>query len=382
MTSGAAPYSCAVLTGAEAVDRLADVDDLLAETEAPVTARTPWLRCWAQTRSEEPWLVLVRSAGEVVAAAPLAARRRGPLLELRAWGHEDSDQVRLPARTPEAARQLAQALLVDLQGLRRPWTLRVEQLPTGDIAAAALAATLPRARLSAGDVSPRTRFGAERTLAAHLSRNGRRSALQAGNRLAAAGTPPDVTYWREPADITRLLDDLEGLRRRRDHALGRPSALDTPARRAFFRTVLTEAAGRGEVEIATLHVQERLAAYDVCLLDQGWLRLWDGRIEPDLAAFGVGKLLDARVLERALADPAVVGIDWMRGDEPYKSRSANERVGHDNLVASSSAAAWAASFGVAAARSAARDQVARHPAALTRWRTLKSQILRRTAGRG
>ncbi len=376
-----APLRTAVLTGADAVDALDRIEPLLADVSAPITARPPWLRAWARSRDDEPLLVLVTQDEHVVAAAPLAATRRGPVREVRAWGHDDSDQVCLPARSDAAAGALATGLREHLRA-GRAWTLRVEQLPRGDRSGAALAGALPRARLLPGDVSPRTVFGPERTLAQHLSRNGRRSALQAGNRLAAAGHEPQISYLRDAAAVRAALDDVEALRRRRDHALGRPSALDTPARRAFFRDVVTQAAAAGELELAALHVDGRLAAYDVCLLDEGWVRLWDGRIEPELASFGVGKLLDARVIERALADPTALGIDWMRGDEPYKSRSANDRVEHEHLVAASSAAAWAVSFGPAALRAAARTRVAAHPALLERWRAAKTRALGLAARRG
>lgn len=364
-----------VLEGPAALTALPGLAGLLDAAGAPITARAPWLTCWAQASSDLPLLVLVREGGEPRAAAPLAVRRRGPVSQLRAWGHQDSDQVCLPAHSPAAAELLADGLLGYLRRTRRPWTLRVEQVPLGDRVAAALAAALPRAELLAGDVSPRTRFGPDRTLAAHLSRNGRRSALQAGNRLAAAGLEPQIAYWRTPEDVQRLLPELAALRRRRDHALGRPSALDTPARSAFFRSVLLDAASSGEVELATLHVAGTLTAYDVCLRDRGWLRLWDGRIDPDYLHYGVGKLLDARVLERALADPDLTGVDWMRGDEPYKSRSANERVEHQHLQASSSPLAWAVSFGTTAARAATRARVSEHPAALARWRAAKTRVL-------
>ncbi|MEO6205203.1 MAG: GNAT family N-acetyltransferase, partial [Mycobacteriales bacterium] len=279
-----------VLTGDDAIRGLTEIEALLEETGAPITARVPWLRAWAGATQDLPVLVIAHSGAGPTAAAPLAVRRRGPVMEVLAWGHQDSDQVSLPARTPADAGELARALHAYLRGLRRPWTLRVEQLPVADGAGRALARTLPRAALSEGDVSPRTVFGQERTLAQHLSRNGRRSALQASNRLSAASLDPQIGYWRSPDDVGRHLVDLEGLRRRRDHALGRPSAMDDPARRAFYRTVVLGAAAAGELELATLHVDGRLAAYDVCFIDRGWLRLWDGRIEPDLAHYGVGKL--------------------------------------------------------------------------------------------
>ncbi len=373
--SSSAVHQNAVLTGDDAIHGLAAVEGLLAEVEAPITARVPWLRAWAGATQAQPVLVVVRDGPAVTAAAPLALRRRGPVVEVLAWGHQDSDQVCLPVRAAADADALADAVLAHLQGLGRPWTLRVEQLPVDALAGLALARTLPRAALGEGDVSPRTVFGPERTLAQHLSRNGRRSALQAGNRMAAAGFEPQVAYWRHPDDVRRHLSDLEDLRRRRDHALGRPSAMDTPSRREFYRTVVLGAAAAGELELATLHLDGRLAAYDVCFVDRGWLRLWDGRIEPDLAHFGVGKLLDARVLERALVDATLLGVDWMRGDEPYKSRSANDRVAHQHLVASSSAAAWAVSFGGPALRAAARERVAEHPAVLERWRAVKTHAL-------
>src|SRR4051812_21032580 len=88
-----------------------DLDSLLEATGAPFTARRPWLQSFADTHPGwEPWLVLVEDGQAVVAAAPLAQRRRAGVLEVTMLGHGPTDDARLPACSPGAASSLARAI--------------------------------------------------------------------------------------------------------------------------------------------------------------------------------------------------------------------------------------------------------------------------------
>ena len=370
--------SARVLVGADAVAALPRLADLHAATDTPITARSTWLTAWARSRpAAVPRLVLVEDEGAVVAAAPLAVLAGRVLSRVVAWGHEDSDAVRLPAVDAAAADRLAAALAADLRSLRGPWVLRLEQLPADDPVVTALTGRHDGLDRVVGDGSPVTRFGPDRSLAAHLSRNGRRTVNSARNRVARAGVSLDVAVATGPDEVRRLLPAIVELRRARDHALGRPSAVDRPERYAFFTTALPDLAAAGELELSTAHVDGQLAAYVVGLRDGGWLRLWDGRFDPRWYDLGIGRILDAEVLTRALADPALCGLDWMRGEEEYKARAANDVVAACHLVGASSSAVAAATSALPRARGRARALLDAHPGLRRRYVALKRVALRR-----
>ncbi len=151
-------------TGADAVAALSTLEPLLAATDSPVTASATWWRSWAASRAAtwEPLLVTVGPEHDPRAAAPLAVRRGRGADRVVGWGHEESDRGALPALDRPAAEALAVAVAAHLRTGRRPWTLRVEQLPAADPVALALRQRLPAARVEVGDGCPQTPFQDDR----------------------------------------------------------------------------------------------------------------------------------------------------------------------------------------------------------------------------
>jgi CelD/BcsL family acetyltransferase involved in cellulose biosynthesis len=76
------------------------------------------------------------------------------------------------------------------------------------------------------------------------------------------------------------------------------------------------------LELATLGVDGSLAAYVLGLVDGPWYRLLDGRMDSAFARYAPGRVLEAAVLERALAGGAV-GVDWMTSVAPETLLAAN-----------------------------------------------------------
>src|SRR6185295_13818449 len=130
-------------------------------------------------------------------------------------------------------------------------------------------------------------------------------------------------HVRERAAVAALLPEVESVCIRRDVELRGESLFDRANTRAFFREVLLEHAAREELELTTLRLRGRLAAYVVCFLDRGAYRMWNCRLDPEWSHYGVGRVANNAALEHALADPAAHEFDWMRGDEPYKMSMSN-----------------------------------------------------------
>jgi CelD/BcsL family acetyltransferase involved in cellulose biosynthesis len=322
-------------------DHVPELEQLLAATGAPVTARLPWLLTWANHHPAwVPWTITVRrDAGrQLVAAALLATRRRGPVVNVVLLGHGRSDRAHLPAIDGEASQDLALGIARALRGLRRPWRLKLRQLPAGDPTALELARLVPRARLVSGFGSPIVRFSDDRRLPTYASRNYRSQTNHKWNQLTRDGAAPSVLMTRDPAEIERYLPVLRRISRRRDHEIAARSAFDDPGYDLFFDDLILRHARRGEVELAALTARGDVAAYSVAFLDGDAYRQWNKHLNPDWAAYRPGHVLDARLLARTLADPGVRELDWMAGTEAYKLRTATDTMDACSLLAWSSAA--------------------------------------------
>jgi CelD/BcsL family acetyltransferase involved in cellulose biosynthesis len=307
-----------------------------------VTARADWLDAWEQAHPAwSPWAVLVQRGERTVAGALLASRRRGPLVDVVALGHGQSDYARLPAADVEAASSLAGGIVAALDALPGPWRLRLEQLPRDEPALLELASRLPHSVLSDGDGAPVIDLladpaGDPPTLPGGRSRRSDRVSLRrARNKLHRDGVSASLETVRSPAEVRRLLPEVAALHRARDRALGRRSDLDDRAHRTFWWSALLNGADRGEVEVALLRIDGRPAAEIVALLDGPVYRAWEVRMAPDGATYSAGHLLRAELLERLRGEGGWTAFDWMRGEEGYKLTSAT------HVVPASSLRAWA-----------------------------------------
>jgi CelD/BcsL family acetyltransferase involved in cellulose biosynthesis len=314
-----------ILRGAEILAQLgARLDELHRATDAPITARRTWLQTWIGCHpGHEPFAILVEEGERLEGAALLARREARWVTEFVALGNRLSDQVRFPVRSDAAARALVAGMSAHFLANERAWLLTVRHLPSDDPVAMQLAAELPCAERIVGDASPTLRFGPERTLRAHVSKNHHQQVRRMLNRLQGEGLEPRIEHLREPAAIAAILPRVIDVCLERDLELRGESLLDGSGHRRFFGEVIRAHAARGEVELTTLHVGEELAAYVLCFLDGPAYRMWNCRLAPAWSRYGVGRIANNAALEHALADPRANEFDWMRGPESYKLSMSN-----------------------------------------------------------
>jgi hypothetical protein len=314
-----------ILTGPDVLERLGPrLDELHAATGAPVTARRPWISTWVRCHPEHaPLAVVVEGARRLEAAALLCRRKGRVVTDFLALGAGLSDQIRLPSRSDEATRELSAAVVDVLRAAPRPWRLTLRHLPADDSVAAAIAARLACAVRVRGDASPTLRFGADRSLRAHVTKNHHQQVRRMLNRMRGDELVPVFEHVREPAAVAALMPQVERVCLQRDGELWGRSLLDGAAARRFFREVILEHSARGELELTTLRLAGELAAYVVCFLDGGAYRMWNCRLAPAFARYGAGRVANDAALARALADPRATEFDWMRGAEAYKLSLSN-----------------------------------------------------------
>jgi Acetyltransferase (GNAT) domain len=326
-----------IVTGLPELDLHADqVDVLLQRTGAPVTAQWWWMRIWAATHPTwQPLAVLVGGGtGGLTAAALLARRHRGPVVEVVALGGAQSDYPWLPAVTPRDAEELAMGVRRALG--RRPWRLRIDDLPEGDSSLSALLRILPVARVIPGAGAPVVDLTTGPAVADSLRHQARKSVRQGRNRLRTDGCSVQTLSTSDPAQVTALLPRLEAVHRARDRAARGATDLDAPDNRAFWHAVLSEAARRGALEITVMSVNGVIAGYMIALLDGGVYRSWDNRLVEEFGRYGIGHLVRDEVFRRISSDDRWTQFDWMIGTEPYKLTTANRVVPTQRMQAWSS----------------------------------------------
>lgn len=327
------PTDGEVLRGPAALAALEVLDDLAeAGADLPLPARPTWLRLAADPLWE-PLLVMGRRSGSPVAAAALCSRTQRGVTTVRLLGQGACDSGRMPALDHEAADALVSAIQGLLSGAGR-WRLHLTQLPADDAVVVELARRVG-GELGAGTGCPLAELDHARPLLDQVSRNGKKSANRSRNLVSRDGHVL-TSRWVTGAEAVAALPDLQALRRERDHALGRASDLDTPAGSALH-TGLVEAF-REDTDIVVLELDGKLAAYTIGVRDGDLLRVWDGRVAVGHERWGLGWLADLALLERAHADPSLRGVDWMRGEQENKLRSATTVVPAVRLLAFSSPA--------------------------------------------
>ena len=350
----------------------AALDDLHAATRAPIAVRTPWTTAWERALGDRAaWVVGVGDTARLEAAVVLDRRRGRVVTDVVMLGDDSVDAATLPARAG-AAQALATTIAQALGQLHGPWRLRLAQVDPTDEVLEALIPMLPSARVEPGQACPSVRLD-DRPADAYASRNFRKEVAGALRRLDREGIAHAVEVTTAPD--AALLDELEAVRRDRDHDLDRVSDLDDPTYARWWRDVVTTLAGQGAVEVAVLRCDGQVAAYDLGILDGAVYRLWDGRIAPAWRRHAPGQILDLLLLQRVAAAGRWERLDLGRGETRYKGRLADEALPQVTLRAWSADALRAADDAWAAAGARLRAAKDADPRLEAAWLAAKRRFV-------
>jgi len=306
----------------------ADLDSALpdwAALHAADPAATPfqapgwgeaWLRHWEP--EAEPWLLRVRDGTGVVALAPLAVRRRGPVRLLETIGREPGDYWDVLAR-PDAREEAVAALAAEVLRRRREWDVaHVACLPPESPTPAALAGAglrvlglwpspcpgieLPGSFDEYLAMLPSQRRG---NLRRHLKR------LDGGELELRAVT--------DPAQLPDTIARWQELRERQWGETGRRIDEEHLSRRfgAFMLDVTRALVPAGLALVWEVRREGAVAGVYVNLVDERAFYWYLGGFDPALASLGVGKI----VIGASIRESVAAGrryYDFTRGSEPYK----------------------------------------------------------------
>jgi hypothetical protein len=156
----------------------------------------------------------------------------------------------------------------------------------------------------------------------------RRGIKKAANRLRAKfGDEMRVEVLREPADLDRLVHDLDQIASRTYHrALGAGFA-DTPERRERTRIGLE----KGRTRAYVLYHGELPIAYWLSSVYRGTMYLQTTGFDDAYGSHRVGVYLLMRLFEDACSDPTIDVIDFGPGDADYKRLYTNDSVRERSL---------------------------------------------------
>jgi len=290
-----------------------DIEALALRCGAPATARMVWVMASLEAASDHAsWAVVVRDAVDsVCAAAVLLDLRAGAIDLVTLAGTAVGQRGALLVQDIDHAELLGRAVGNVLLARGRHPYVDLGMLPANDPTVEAFALGLPGARVQPDAPIPVidcTRHVDVRDL---LSHNMRRQMRKATNRIAADGRKMSVALTCDPHEILEQLPNLADHHRGRDHAHGRASHLDDIPGRLMWESRLRGLAEAGVLEMATLSLDEQLAAYTFAVLDPPAYRLLEGRFVSEWSRYSPGRILEAAVVQRVMDDPELDLLDWM-----------------------------------------------------------------------
>jgi hypothetical protein len=286
---------------------------------APLTARPTWsLAAGAASDYLRPWALVARDAtGTPVGGVVLLDHIQDPRAVLTTLaGTDGGHRGAILTLDVKVAHTLGQAVRRALDEQSCPSTVVLGPLPAGSPVVDAFSAGLTGSRQDAAAAVPVIRREAGTDPDAYLAHGMRRTLRKSGNRLSADGREAHIQFTCEAAEILALVPQLERVHRQRDHRHGRISDLDDAVRHETWRHRVRELCGIGVLELATLEIDGELAAYTLGVIDGTVYRLLEGRFVTDWARYSPGRLLEAAVVERFLADEELTMFDWMTSVAP------------------------------------------------------------------
>ncbi len=149
---------------------------------------------------------------------------------------------------------------------------------------------------------------------ASLGKKDRHELRRKIRRLYDSGGSVDFDVLSSQADVVAAMDDFLAL-----HTQSRQDKTDfmTPEMESFFRRMASALAAEGLIRLFMLRVNEKPAATVLCFDAGSHLYMYNSGYDPEFSGLSVGLVSKALVLKWAIEN-GMRGLDFLRGDEPYK----------------------------------------------------------------
>ena len=152
---------------------------------------------------------------------------------------------------------------------------------------------------------------------AMLSRNHRRQMRHAERTMFDSGRA--VLHTVQCRDeLPQAISLLVDLHQRRRQMLGQPGCFASKRFAAFHQEVMPMLLANGQLRLHWLQLDGRPAAAQYTLSGDGILYVYQAGVDPEMLCHQPGRLINQQMVRRAI-EQGYRGIDFLRGDEPYKS---------------------------------------------------------------
>ncbi len=157
---------------------------------------------------------------------------------------------------------------------------------------------------------------------ANMSKTQRKQSRNLLNRLDKSDSMA-VTEHGSPSEIPGALRELIDLHQARWSSAGKTGCFADEKFAKFLLASCQALALRGSCTVRTLRVDGKAAASHILLHDQNRYYMYQAGRDPNLDALRVGRILNLQTI-RMLSDRRAEFMDFLRGDEVYKSRLAGK----------------------------------------------------------
>jgi CelD/BcsL family acetyltransferase involved in cellulose biosynthesis len=149
---------------------------------------------------------------------------------------------------------------------------------------------------------------------ASLGKKDRHELRRKIRRLYESGAKVEFDVLSEQADVVAAMDDFLDL-----HTRSRQDKTDfmTPEMESFFRRMASAMSAEGLIRLFMLRINGKPAATVLCFDAGSHLYLYNSGYDPEFSGLSVGLVSKALVLQWAIEN-GMSGLDFLRGDEPYK----------------------------------------------------------------
>lgn len=289
----------------------------------------PWWRHFGV--GHEAYVVVARDgSGNVRGLLPLYRKRTagGRTLANLGDGSVCTDYVSVLSR-PDESQEVGQAIGKFLAAIARDtqhgWDLlEIDGIAEGDTGMVSLAKGLTDGDATLHTLSEmKTWFKpADANWADHLKHHGktqRRRMRRMCEKIADDG-PVERLVAETEKDVEEFLGALIEMHQHRWNSVGEPGSYAEPEFRAFIMDVAKEFLRRGRLYLNLLRHEGRNLGAELNLIGENRiLYCYSAGYNIDLADMEPGRLVNIDTLQQ-LYRGDLAGIDFMRGDEPYKQR--------------------------------------------------------------
>ena len=290
--------------------------------------QTAWMVAWLQAHRpqyESIKFLVCRNHGEVIAFLPLVLCRslkKGRHLVFVGSGKASADFMTIPGEE-SACPDVVNAFSDWIWNIRSQWDLfELDGVQCNDSAIRELVKNLNekggQSALLPSLSTWRTQIPEDwQAFEAAMSKNSRKKSRRLARGLEEANA--EFRYVDDRASLEQGLSILKTLHTKRWVSLGEPGCYATPGFDEFIELLAQAHLQQGTLRLVWLELDGYPIAADIGFVVGDGLFTYQGGIEPDQLKWEPGRSILRCQIERAM-DEGLKFVDFLRGDEGYKSR--------------------------------------------------------------